>query len=482
MEVARGGRVIADVMAGSLRAIGRRGKIVGMRLLAYLVIAALALVASGCSSGSDSTPTVTATSSPGGTATAGPTAASPARPDGFVPVDGEASFIAIVEAATGQQVVRVNDARTWNTWFEPSGDAVSALVLSDTDRPRTVRLGLDGAVLVDSTETLLRVSADGGAEAYGGGLEGGTFFQTYLEVDGEIVELEGDPTALPLGFSSQGDGLLSYVGVAPTVEGEAAISYTIHGLDGSVRSTFVNRVSATEAGSQATWSPSGRYVAAAGIEGLAAHDVETGETIVLGESGSTEWSPAEDALLVIAGRNELQVVRLPGRETISIEVDTGGIAASFDPSGQVVTVSNGARRTTTIFDAATGEELLALSGAAEGINVVGFEPVVMTADGLAIVLEGAPGCEGVLVIHPALGVRGQCLIGSNPRWAPDADAVAFTRGSEVVVFEIETLSELVVASNVPDTNGGTLARWNDDGTHLLLEWPWGGGGWTDSLP
>jgi len=219
-----------------------------------------------------------------------------------------------------------------------------------------------------------------------------------------------------------------------------------------------------------------------GLDGVTAHDVETGEAIVAGAIGFGEWSPAEDALLVVAGQNELQVVRLPGLETVSIAVNTNGVAASFDPTGQLVAVSDRPRRITTVFDATTGEEVLALSGIAETPNVVGFEPVIMTAEGPAVVLEGARSCEGVLVIHPALSGRGQCLIGTNPRWAPDASALAFTRESEIVVFDIAALTEHVMASGVPTGEGGTLARWNDGGTHLLLEWPWGGGGWTDSLP
>lgn len=450
-----------------------------MKHLAYLTAAAMAVVI-GCSSGSDSTatPTGTATGSPTtaatGTATAGPGA--------LTPTSGDASFVAVIDLATGQATTRFESDEIWNTWFEAGGEAVNALVLSEGARPRTVRLAVDGGVLDDSTDALqLRLNADGTARAFGGPVDE-SFFQTFMEVDGERVVLEGEVTALPVGFSPQGDQLLSYLGVPPTVEGEAAISYTVHSLDGSVATVFVNRLSATDPAGQVTWSPSGRYVAATGLDGLTAHDVESGETITLGASGNTEWSPVADELIVIAGADELQVVQVPSLETVSIAVNTNGVAASFDPTGQVVTVSDRPRGITTIFDATTGEELLALSGVAEAVNVVGFEPVIMTDAGLAVAVEGARTCEGILAIHPGLGVRGQCLIGTNPRWAPDASALAFTRGSEVVVFEIEGLTELVVASDVPEAGGGTLARWNDGGTHLLLEWPWGGGGWTDALP
>ena len=343
-----------------------------MKHLAYFAAAAVAVLA-GCSSGSDSTatPTGTATGSPTtaatGTATAGPGA--------LTPTSGDASFVAVIDLATGQATARFESDEIWNAWFEPGGEVVNALVLAEGQQPRTVRLTLDGGVLDDSAEALqVRLNVDETARAFGGPVNE-AFFQMFLEVDGELVELAGDPTVLPVAFSPQGDQLLSYLGIPPTVEGEAAISYTVHSLDGSVATVFVNRLSVTDAaGSQATWSPSGQYVATAGLDGLSVHDVESGETITLGEKGWTEWSPAEDALLVIAGPSELQVVSLPDRDIVSIEVNTSGIAASFDPSGQVVTVSNAARRTTTVFDATTGEELLALSGAAEGVNITGFEP------------------------------------------------------------------------------------------------------------
>lgn len=458
-----------------------------MRFIAFLVVAAAAVLV-GCGSDSDSTATPTEPAGGGATATpggggSGNGGGGNVGSGGLTPASGDASFIAVIDLATGQATTRFESGDVWNAWFEDGGEAVNALVLREGAQPRTVRFGLDGSVLTDSAAELqLRLNADGTARAFGGPIDE-TFFRTFLEVDGELVELDGDPTVLPVGFSPQGDRLLSYTAIPPAAEGEAAISYTVHSLDGSVQTTFVNRLSATDpAGSQVAWSPSGRYVAASGLDGLTAYDTESGEAIVLGASGSTEWSPSEDALLLFASANELQVVRLPDLERVSIEVDTNGVAASFDPTGQVVTVNNRARGITTIFDAVTGEELLALTGLGEEMNVIGFEPVIMTDDGLAVALEGAQTCEGVMVIHPGLGVRGQCLIGATPRWAPDASALAFTRGSEVIVFDIEALTELVVASEVPETEGGTLARWNDGGTHLLLEWPWGGGGWTDSLP
>jgi len=446
------------------------------RLLVLLGAAALTLLAA-CSSDSDST------STPTGEATTVPTSGPGAAPTAAAPVDASTSFVALINLATLQQTTIHDGPGIWNAWFEADGKVVNALVLGDGVAPRTVRIGIDGSVIADSTSELqVRVTADGSARTFGGPSGDGFTFQTLLEVDGALVELDGDPTALPLGFSPDGAYLLSYVGVAAE-EGEAAISYTVHNLDGSVGYNFVNRLSATNPGSSPpAWSPSGQYVATIGLQGVGIHEVESGQTFLVQANGSTEWSDAEDALILVTSDQELQVLRMPDLETLALDVPTVGITASFDPTGSVVSVSDFARRVTTVFDAVTGEQLLELGGVAETSNVIGFEPIIMTDSGLAAVLEHSPGCDGIQIIHPALGNRGQCLTGTNPRWAPDASAVSVTRGSEIVVFNIETLSELVVASGLPIGGTATLARWNERGTQLLLEWPWGGSGWTDSLP
>ena len=51
----------------------------------------------------------------------------------------------------------------------------------------------------------------------------------------------------------------------------------------------------------------------------------------------------------------------------------------------------------------------------EAIRREGFEPVMMTAERLAAVLEQAPGCSGFLMIHPSVTAAGKCVDGRNPR-------------------------------------------------------------------
>ena len=440
----------------------------------FLGLATLFVLATLVACSSDSDPTVTPTSAISvSTSTSTPAPA----------VETDRSFIALVDLATLQQTTLADGGGNWNSWFEDGGTVVNALVLAAGMPPRTARFALDGTVLLDSaTELQVRVNADGSARAFGGETGDGITFKTFLEVNGAIVELEGDPTALPLGFSPRGDRLLSYTGVVAGA-GEIGLSYSVHDLDGALLSIFVNRLSATSTSSSpTTWSPSGAYVATVGLDGLTLHEIETGGTFIVPVAGSTEWSPIEDALLLVAGASELQVLRMPDLDIVSIEVSTNGVTASFDPSGRIVAVSDAARGLTTIFDAVTGEQLMELGGVAEAFAVLGFDPVVMTDAGVAAILENSPGCGGVLIVHPALGNRGQCINGTNPRWSPDGSAVSYTRGSEIIVIKMDTLAELTVASEVPTGGTGTLARWNASGSHLLLEWPWGGGGWTDALP
>ncbi|MDA0353625.1 MAG: hypothetical protein O3A10_15675 [Chloroflexi bacterium] len=456
-----------------------------MRIFLGLSAAVAATLFAACSSGSDGTATSTSTAvatstvAPVGTATAAPADGS-ATPI----VDTARSFAALVDLAGERPLTLVEGPGTWNAWFEASGEVVNALILGEGQAPRTARIGLDGTVIADSTTELqVRVNADGRARAFGGLIEAGTFFETMLEVDGVRVPLAGDiPTVLPVDFSPGGDLLLSYVGVA-AAEGEAAIQYMVHDLDGALVTTFTNRLSTqSTSGSPATWSPSGTFVATSGLDGVIAHDVRSGGAYQVPLSGSTEWSPTADKLLLVDGANTLRIVQFPGLEMTSITVPTANITASFDPSGRVVAVSDANRGVTTIFDAASGVQLQELFGVAEGFVILGFEPVVMTDAGLAALLTGAPTCGGTRVIHPALGDAGACLEGSSARWSPNAGSVSYTRGSEVLVYDVESRAERVVASGLPTDEGGTLARWNASGTHLLLEWPWGGGGWTDSLP
>jgi len=444
-----------------------------MRIPVIVTAALLATALVACGGDSESDPTAEPSQ---------PTTAA-GNPTTVAPVDTNTSFVALVDLATFNQQTLFDGAGAWDGWFEANGQAVNVLVTGAGVPPRTVRIGLDGSVLADSTEELqTRVTDDGAARAFGGRDANGQTFRTTLEVDGALVELEGETTTLPLGFSPTGEQLLSYTGI-PAASGEAAISFTVHNLDGSVSVTFTNRLSATSGSvSLATWSPTGNFIATVGLDGTIAHDTRTGEKFLGPSVGSTEWSPTEDALLIVAGPNELQLIQFPELDAVSFDVSTTNITSSFDPSGRVVTVSFLSKGLTRVFDATTGEQLVEFGGLVEPFDMIGFEPVIMTDAGLAAVIQNAPGCGGVLVIHPELIARGQCLQGTNPRWAPDASALSLTRDTEIIVVQMATLTEHIAASSVPTEGTGTLARWNSTGTHLLLEWPWGGGSWTDSLP
>jgi hypothetical protein len=450
-----------------------------MRFPVLLASAALTFLAA-CGSNADTTPAPGAGSSttqPGSTSTA---------PSGGATTDSGAdpnsSFVALIDLATGNQITVFDGPGSWTSWFEKSGEAITALATSINTPPHTIRIAVDGTPLHDSaTELQVRVNADGDARAYGGPYGDGVTFKTYLALKGELVSLQGDPTALPLGFSPQGDRLLSYTAV-PAPEGEAALSYVVHNLDGTVQSVFVNHLSATQPGySPAAWSSSGKYIATIGLEGMILHDIHGGGAILVTANGSTEWSPTEDSLLIVTPENGLQIFRTIDLSTTSIDVDVNGISASFDPTGRVVTVSNGLKSITTIFDAQTGEQIVEWRGVAEAQNNLGYEPVTMTDDGPTALVQSTPDCATFLVIHPLLDGAGECIDGHSARWSPDASAISFTRGSNIIVLDIATLTERTVATDVPTTLGGTLARWNEAGTHLLLEWPWGGAAWADTL-
>ena len=393
------------------------------------------------------------------------------------------SFIAIFDVATGNKTIIHDGPGTWNTWFESSGEIVHALVTQSNTRPRTVRINLDGDVISDSsTELQVRVNSSGDARAYGGLSTDGYSFQTYLEVDGVIVDLEGTPSALPLGFSPKGNQLLSYTGI-PAPAGEIHIRYDVHDIYGKVRATFVSRHSAADPGMNlATWSPSGNYIATIDLDGVTLHNVPGPDSLNIPNNGSNEWSPTEDVLLMMTNNNFLEILRLPNLETTSITTMAMTSSAQFDPSGRTVTINDSIGNVTTVFDSSSGQLLAEWEGIAERINIAGFAPVIMTSTGLAAILEGSPHCNGFLIIHPKHANDDVCVNGQNPRWAPDAEAIAFTKDGDIIILDMTSLNQRTVMSDLPTAFGGTLARWNKTGTHLLVEWPWGGENWTDNLP
>lgn len=393
------------------------------------------------------------------------------------------SFIAIFNVATGSETILHDGPGTWNTWFEPSGEIVNALVTQSGTRPRTVRTNLSGDVISDSsTELQVRVNSSGNARAYGGPSPDGLTFQTYLEVNGTIVDLEGSASTLPLSFSPEGDRLISYIGI-PSPAGEIHLQYNVHDLDGTVRATFVSRYSAANPGTNlATWAPSGNYIATVDLDGITLHDVPGPDSFNIPNSVSNEWSPIEDALLMTTNSNLLEILRLPDLETTSIATMSTTSSAQFDPSGRTVTINDSTGNSTTVFDSSSGELVAEWEGIAEHINIVGFAPVIMTPAGLAAIIKHSPYCNGFLLIHPTHIGDDVCVNGQNLRWSHDAKSIAFTNNGDLIILDVASLDQRTIMSDLPIAFGGTLARWNKNSTHLLIEWPWGGENWTDNLP
>ena len=432
------------------------------------------MLLAACSSDSESESTATPTASATVQPSAEPTA-----------VDEGHSLVQLVDVETGEQTAIFDGSGTASAWFERGGQVANVLVLSPIAPARWLRVDLSGAVLDDTTEQIqLRVSPDGLARAYGASEAAGAAVETRLEYDGELVPLEGDATTLPLGFSPSSDRLFSLSAVPGANENEVMFRYAVHDVvTGALVNEFENRLPQVSDGTNLPhWSPSGDYISVLGFGGLTVHDVATRGEFQIPTLGWTEWSPTEDALVMVAGIDAMQVLRFPSLEGTRLEIATADASASFDPTGQVVAVSNFRSGQTVIFDATSGEEIATWAGVAEAIRREGFEPVVMTDEGLAAVLEQAPGCTGFLVIHPSVTAAGECVDGRNPRWSPDASALAYLAGDEVIIRSVVTGEQRVVASGVPTEGTGTLARWNEGGTHLLIAWPWGAGGWSDTLP
>jgi hypothetical protein len=442
---------------------------------------AIALLAS-CSSGAGSEPSSSPTAATEGSATVAPTRALAPSPVSTAVGDFDA-LIEVFEVATGNRTTLYAGAGATTAWFSADGESVNAGIGDPSAGTRVVQFGLDGSPLYESSTAIqLRIDSSGTARAYGTLNAAGDAIETTLEVRDEVVPLAAASTTLPLSFSPAGDRVLSFAATSGT--GTLTFDYAVHEVaSGDLLATFSSQAVPEDQGANPPrWSPSGRYVAILGTAGLIAHDVEGGAAIAVGANGWTEWSPAEDALLIAAGPNEFRIVRVPDLDTTSLDIETGGATVSFDASGAVVVVSDRSRRSTVVFDAATGERIEAWGGVAERVRTIGFEPVIRTDAGLAAVLEEGLGCDGFVVHHPALTLRGQCVDGRNPRWSPDGSTIAFVRRDQLLTLEVATEIERVLITGLPAEAGGTLARWNRAGTHLLLKWPWGGPGWSETVP
>ncbi len=486
----------------------------------WALLGVLVLLAAGCRGGDGGgvEPTLEPPRAPTPT-TPGPTTPTPRAidptPSPTPPASDARTGLWLIEVATGRKVVLWEGDGSASGRFEPDGEAVTALIVLP-DARRAVRFDLEGAVIEEYTgRSVIVTSSDGRSRYFVEDVEPevadtdpadtpdaettpdpnapsvaesepAPTQRLVLERDGVEVLVPFPEGTFAVEFSPSGDRLLAGTGRLSESGTELIWTYTAYSvLTGRPLFIFQSRTleGGTDGGQLPRWSPSGRYIADLGLDGLVVHDTLTGEATVLSAGGLPWWSPIEDALIVVTEEDTAEVVRFPtGRRTV-IERALPSGSGVFDRSGRYVYWWDGdGGGRTLVFNASNGVLIAEWAPGATSDIFFGVHPIVGGRGAPAAALDGgAPDCAGIEVHHPALASDGLCVDGHSPRWAPDAASFAYTRGSEILIFDVESAQSRVIASGAVAGGrfDGALARWNAAGTHLLIQWPWRGIGWSE---
>lgn len=455
-----------------------------MRFRFAVLVVASAVLLAGCRSGETfvppsetATPEVTATSTgrpldilPTVTATAPPPTPTPIPP-------ATASGLWIFDLGRGKQVLLYEGDDEVRGQIEPSGNTVTATVVGSGGTTAR-RFRADGAVLESHADRgLIVVSANGESRFYLD-ISDPAEPQLALEHQGEAVTLEATRPRDGVAFSPSGDRLLTISERPGAVEGEVVRTFSVHTtVDGRLRMQFEHRATFGSP-ANAYWSPSGRFVADEGIEGLFVRDTVSGRAWRLGPGGSAQWSALGDRLLAITDLGRLAIVDIPDLDGVDLGAIDGPASVSFDRFGRLAIVTTyadveRADPTTRAFDVDSGSEVGAWPGLdASGGPIGGSTPAIALDDGVAAVFGSASCAEGFVVQHPALGDEGRCLRGANPRWSPKAQFLVYVRERELVMLSVSSDSERVIVRGTPPAqmDDSPLLRWSADGSWILIQW------------
>ncbi len=454
----------------------------------------LLLELTGCTGSGDQTPVPTPASEASPSATA-PTSRTPvvieAPPQTPTPAPIPRAGLYLVNVKTEEwhTLIEPSDSRSGAYgWWEPDGNAVTAW--SEVARAYTAhRFDLDGSTIEEHLNRhYITPSPDGQSRHYSV-YEDGRWTRVVLEHNGVEVPVAAD-FGFAVGFSPAGDRLLVGRG-DPAAPGRVNWTYwTIDVATGTVLVEFPGNASpeGTDGGFLPRWSPSGRYVATSGLDGLLVHDTTDGSTIRLGDGGSTEWAPAREQLVVETADQTLEIVTLPALERVPLATEGARHLGRFGAHGAVVAVRSYLDPDrledpiVTAYEASSGRQLGRWEGTMDRFD----RQFVRFADGLvAIILGPADGCETFRIYSP-LSEAGRCIDGHHPRFSPDGREVAYFRAiadstAALVIYDVSTGEERTLGT--PSVSGELpLARWNAHGTHLLVQRTWSGVGFTDELP
>ena len=457
-----------------------------MRVRTALAAMMVMVLVIGCRSGSSATPTAspTPTATPEVTATAEsppldilpstPSATPPSTPTPLPPATP--SGLWTFDLGSGRQSLLYEGEGVVTSRIEDGGTAVSVLI-ADPASSTASRHRIGGDVIESYADRgLIVTSANGEHRFYLDGSDPEAP-ELVLEHLGEVVRLEGTRPRVGVSFSPSADRLLTVSERSATRPGEIIRTFSVHETaDGRLRMQFEHRATL---GSPvvANWSPSGRYVADEGSEGIFVRDTRSGSAWRMGASGSPRWSAAGDQLLVVSSLERLVIVNFPELDGIDLGPVDGPLFATFDRTGRFALVTSyadgGQPSMTRAYEATTGNEVASWPELGIGaVEVLGSGAAIALDEGIAVVLTGPSCLNGFVVHHAALGDPGRCIEGTNPRWSPNGEFLVFTRDREVVVLSVSADTERVIVRGTPPATAAEApsVRWGPDGSWILIEW------------
>ena len=434
-----------------------------MRLYAMSALLALSLAA--CTGGGDSTPTRTSTATPEVTAA--------------VPAENPSSPAPTPSPTTTPTLATDPFAAVW--LVELASNDVRELYAGD-EFPYAP--GFDG----DNSRVDLRVNDAWTRHYFDGSSEpipSETIYTVHSPTGDAIIRSEGRASVLIVGdleYELQSRGQFSPDGRAVIYSEWADSSETVWLIDvaSGVRTRLMDPVilCACDWFGRSSWSPSGRYWVHPTEQGVWLFDsIERTSTLLsegrLGGDESPSWGSG-DVLLAPGPDRTTAVYDLPRATRLDLPAITW--PAAFDETGTLAYYVIENPVATIIFDLSDGSELARWPGEPRdwplirGVRNVDSQP--------AALLEYDPACAGTTVHHPAF-VNPGCLGGAAAAaWSPDATQIAYARVNgdlgdqrwDIVLQDIATGRETVLGTRTSRFEP-PMSRWNDLGTHLLIQWP-----------
>lgn len=405
-----------------------------------------------------------------------PTATPPPTPTPLPPATP--SGLWVFDLGSGKQALLYDGAGDVTSQIESTGRAVTVHLIEDGGTTAS-RFRSDGELIETHADRGMIVSSTNGEYRFYLDLADPETPALVLERQGELVRLEGTRPRLGVSFSPTGDRLLTVSERPGQLPDEVVRTFSVHETaDGRLRMQFEHRA-LLGSPAVARWSPSGRFVADEGIEGLFVRDTVTGRAWLLGPGGSAHWSPLGDQLLAVSELGRLAIVDVPELTGVDLGLIEGPASVRFDRSGRlaiVTTYGDAETRTaptTRAFDVDSGDGVAVWAGLdTADRSIGGAEPAIALGGGVAAVFGSTSCVGGFVVVHPGLGDEERCLTGANPRWSPNGEFLVYARERELVVLGASSDSERVIVRGTPPADGSSapLLRWSPDGSWLLIEW------------